>query len=378
MNRIEYKPFGKIKERDGLLMRQLYDLMPEDKRPSYSHFRRIIQKERSKHDILCFNATERSNSLFLTTNRDIQRRRIDLMILVAEWEIYHQEHAFWYKPTNELWKVYQVFFEQIPSPETIKDTYERDLLISYKYDIAYNRDYIKLVMNEKINRFETLRRKRLAEKGFSNLDDINSNEINPDIRFYKDEMVPVVIRKASDNKPDVIKMVMKKVFRKTYMVMGKPIIKDKPFDISIYGLFSRGIMLRFKSFNKKNIDSIEWYWFDSEKRITKERFEEGVRAIFDFMIFNDYNRNSFSITIYTWNQRKVDSYKNSLKITEKMLSLNEPGLRKGLRNKIFKSKERFMGVEIINLNTDRYLNKVRTPGKKAPISVQEAYGFIDD
>lgn len=61
-----------------------------------------------------------------------------------------------------------------------------------------------------------------------------------------------------------------------------------------------------------------------------------------------------------------------------MLSLNEPGLRKGLRNKMFKSKERFKGVEIINLNTDRYLNKVRTPGKKAPISVQEAYGFIDD
>jgi hypothetical protein len=84
MNRTEYKPFDKIKERDGLLMRQLYDLMPEDKRPSYSHFRRVIQKERSKYDILCFNATERSNSLFLTTNRDIQRRRIDLMILVAE------------------------------------------------------------------------------------------------------------------------------------------------------------------------------------------------------------------------------------------------------------------------------------------------------
>lgn len=150
-----------------------------------------------------------------------------------------------------------MFFEQIPNPETIEDTYERDLLISYKYDIAYNRDYIKLVMNEKINRFETLRRKRLAEKGFSNLVDINSSDNNPDIRFYKDEMVPVVIRKASDNKPDVIKMVMKKVFRKTYMVMGKPIIKDKPFDVSIYGLFSRGIMLRFKSFNKKNIDSIE-------------------------------------------------------------------------------------------------------------------------
>jgi hypothetical protein len=45
---------------------------------------------------------------------------------------------------------------------------------------------------------------------------------------------------------------------------------------------------------------------------------------------------------------------------------------------MFKSKERFKGVEIINLNADRYLNKVRPPGKKAPVSVQEAYGFIDD
>jgi hypothetical protein len=150
-----------------------------------------------------------------------------------------------------------VFFEQIPNPENINDTYERDLLISYKYDIAYNRDYIKLVMNEKINRFESIRRRRLVEKGFSNLDDINNSDNNPDIRFYKDEMVPVVIRKASDNKPEVIKMVMKKVFRKTYIVMGKPIFKDKPFNVSIYGLYSRGIMLRFKSLNKRNIDSIE-------------------------------------------------------------------------------------------------------------------------
>jgi hypothetical protein len=47
------------------------------------------------------------------------------------------------------------------------------------------------------------------------------------------------------------------------------------------------------------IDAIEWYWFDQEKNITEERFDDGVRAIFDFMILNEGLKTPFSIHIYT-------------------------------------------------------------------------------
>lgn len=87
MSQKEYKPFDKIRERDGLLIRQLYDLMPKDKRPSYSHFRRTIQKERVKERIQQFKPLAQSASLFLTKDRDIKKyssRKATLMMLVAE------------------------------------------------------------------------------------------------------------------------------------------------------------------------------------------------------------------------------------------------------------------------------------------------------
>lgn len=62
-----------------------------------------------------------------------------------------------------------------------------------------------------------------------------------------------------------------------------------------------------------------------------------------------------------------------------MLSLNEPGKRKGSRAKMFKPDEaRFKGLEIISLNVDRYFNQVRKSGRKASLAVQQAYGFIDE
>ena len=39
---------------------------------------------------------------------------------------------------------------------------------------------------------------------------------------------------------------------------------------------------------------------------------------------------------------------------------------------------RFKGLEIISLDVDKYFNQVRKPGRKAPLAVQQAYGFIDE
>ena len=385
MNQQEFNPFDKIRERDGLLIRQLYELMPEDKRPSYGHFRRVIQKERTKEGILQFRPLETSAALFLTKDRDIKKysaRKATLMMLIAEWEIYHKEQAFWYKPTSELWRVYEIFFRFMPDEATIKDAIERENLILFKYDVAFNRDWMKLVMNLKVDRFEGLRKKRLHEKGSNNLEENEAKKVNPDLRYYKIVEDTIEIKLAvKDNKGEIImpaitKKVKKGVLEKPYMVMGKKIIKDKPLDITIYGLYSRGIMLRFKSSDKKNIDSLDWYWFDFQKRITLERFEDGVRAIFDFILFNDYQKKPFSITIYTWDKRSANNYKKQFIITEHLLSLNEPGKRKGSRAKMLKPDEvRFKGLEIISLDVDKYFNQVRKPGRKAPLAVQQAYGL---
>ena len=94
MNLIEYNPFKKIKERDGLLIVQLYQLMPEDKRPSYSHFRRVIQKERGAHMVLARKPSKKSETLFLTADRGkMKTRKMNLMIYIAEWEIYYKKRA---------------------------------------------------------------------------------------------------------------------------------------------------------------------------------------------------------------------------------------------------------------------------------------------
>lgn len=153
----------------------------------------------------------------------------------------------------------------MPDEATIKDAIERENLILFKYDVAFNRDWMKLVMNLKVDRFEGLRKKRLHEKGSNNLEENEAKKVNPDLRYYKIVEDTIEIKLAvKDNKGEIImpaitKKVKKGVLEKPYMVMGKKIIKDKPLDITIYGLYSRGIMLRFKSSDKKNIDSLDWY-----------------------------------------------------------------------------------------------------------------------
>ena len=118
-------------------------------------------------------------------------------------------------------------------------------------------------MNLKVDRFDELRKKRLHEKGSFNLDDNDEKRVNPDLKYYKIVEDTIEIKPAvKDDKgqiiqPAITKKVKKGVLEKPYMVMGKRIIKDKPFDVTIYGLYSRGIMLRFKSSDKKNIDSLD-------------------------------------------------------------------------------------------------------------------------
>jgi hypothetical protein len=84
MNPTEFNPFEKIKERDGLLMRQLYELTPSENRVSYAHFRKLLEKDRTKHNIIKTKAATKSNAYFLTGNRSISARRMMLMILIAE------------------------------------------------------------------------------------------------------------------------------------------------------------------------------------------------------------------------------------------------------------------------------------------------------
>lgn len=118
-------------------------------------------------------------------------------------------------------------------------------------------------MDQKLERFESARKERLYEKGSFNLDDTNEKRVNPDIKYYKIVEKTIELKPAVEDKngkiiaPAITKTVKKGVFSKPYIITGKQYIMDTPFDTSIYGLYSRGIMLRFRSSDKKNIDRLE-------------------------------------------------------------------------------------------------------------------------
>jgi hypothetical protein len=61
-----------------------------------------------------------------------------------------------------------------------------------------------------------------------------------------------------------------------------------------------------------------------------------------------------------------------------MLSIRGTNAMREARVAVFNDKSRFKGLEFINLNTDRYFNQLRKPGRKAPAKVQQVYNFMDE
>lgn len=319
MNPIKYKVFEKIAERDGLLMKQLYEFLPKENRISYSTLRRWIAQEAAINKVSRTKFEQLSNCVYLTNSRKLSTKRKRLMVLVAQWEVHTGKKAIWYKPSTELHLIYLMMAKHLkPSGDTIADIEEAKFRKRY---LIQSHDWMKKTMEDKVRRAEHQRLRRLGLEKKNNIRD-DSN-----------------ISKAFDiNKFEYYK-------------------KPNP---SLYGLWSRGIMpYFFHSKIDKSIESIAWIFLDIEKDLPVERFLEGVRAIFDFMIIHELKEIPFKIAVYTWNQKTKELYQKRHQVSLKRIALKEKYPRQ--REKLWVSGQ-YRGTIFINFNIDKYLNPIRIPG----------------
>lgn len=315
MNPIKSSVFQKITQRDGLLMLQLYQLLPLENRVSYSTLRRWIAEEATINKISRTKFEQLSNCIYLTTSRKLSTKRKRLMVLVTQWEIHTGKKAIWYRPSTELHLIYLLMAKYLkPTSDTIDDIEKANYRKRY---LLKSHDWMKKSMEEKVERAEYQRLKRLGKE--------KSKEDSHDLRRVD-------------------------IKEHEYFKTPNP---------SLYSLWSRGIMPYFiHSKIDKKIESIGWLFFDIDKDLPIERFSDGMRAIFDFTILHNLQDIPFMVGVYTWNERKKILYEKTHKFTLNRLIIKEKYPRE--RERLWR-KGTFKGVKFVNLNIDKYLNQIRTP-----------------
>lgn len=343
MNRLNLSIFNVIKERDGMLMRQLYETLPENDRVSYSYFRAWVEKSRTSAGVLRRRPFSRSNSVFLTANRHISDRRMRLMIMITEWEILSKKTASWYCPADRLHSVYGKFKALVPKdPQSDWESEQnRRRLI---WDLKWKEHWTKQMIENKNKRLEIYRK------------------MSPKIREMKGstEEVQESISKIYKSKSKEVSIVTPLTFTHG---SNKFTYSEAPED-SIHSLWARGIFPAFyKNQTTLEPSSVVWHFFDIENNITQDRFNHAIADIFDFMIINDWNGLDFMIYIYTWNESRSKIYANMHKVEHAVLKIkNKKGLGKLRTERI--DSGRFKGVQFINLNVAKYFNTFKSNQRK--------------
>jgi hypothetical protein len=107
------------------------------------------------------------------------------------------------------------------------------------------------------------------------------------------------------------------------------------------------------------------------------------------MLIHDINL-PFTVHIHTTNETRKKTYEKRLRIeiNDLLRKSRHPDLKRDeLMDKWWTKTETlkpfltpglFKGVKFFDLDTDRYFNLMRNPGKKASAQVKAAYGFVDD
>ena len=364
-------------KRRGLLVEQLYSLLPEDNKPSRKYF---IDFLRSIPGVYVCKYDERMNRYFVTTLHGTEFSKRKLLVMLAEWENKYQKNVSWYKSIYEIDEVYLELIKDCKFNTNIQKTYSVNLIDALQMVSSYIGNQ-KSIFDRRHKVKETVDNaycQNISEKDEVKRIEIDKNSIwcNPFktsegwekweveelyiAHFLKNNLFSRI--KELSNKKIVIsnseeKHHLKFLADKTKeFVLGKDkldIIKFQNINIDLVKLYRKRVFLEIIKNKNSEIYGLNFHVLDVDDDLTMKKMTKLTSEITGFIALHNLTY-PFKINVYCWNDRKSQLYKNRFTITSK--SISNISSTKNLRVTEYYDSL-FKGFNFISLELDRYLEQ---------------------
>lgn len=363
--------------RGGLLVEQLYALLPDDNKPNRKYF---IEYLRKIPGVYVVKYDERMNRFFVTTLHGTEFSKRKLLVMLSEWEMKFQRKASWYK---SIYNLDEVYLEIIKAYKFYAKKYKANLYPLYLIDaIQFVSSFTgnqKMIFNNRHKMKETI------SGNMSKIEDpndqankivIDENSIwsNPyktidgwDIweveelyvaHFLKNNLFSqlrdlinnkIVFKSSLENYH--IRFLNEKIKEYLSGKINLEFCKSKNIGIDLIKLYRERVFLEIIIDKSNDISGFLFHVFDMDDNLTIRKITKKTSEITEFITQHNITF-PFKINVYCWNEKKALMYKNRFIITSKAITNSNTCVN--LKTKEY-FEALFKGFNFVSLNLDRFL-----------------------
>lgn len=286
---------NKINKRNGLLVTQLYDWLPEDERPNRKYFTEFLRKIKGVK-LLKYDSGE--NVLFATTSHKVSMNQKRLAIMIEEADRILEGKSSFIIEEKDLLSLYRFLIKH-------KNSFYKNLeegCFWMNYYLAFQKD--------------TLRK----------------NDKKPEAKPDEEEEGDPYDEPEEKKKPE------------------KPIGPFKP-PITLLQLYKRNIYLR-PHYNSEGIYEITFHLFDVGDNLSQDKLKRDIEIMSAFLAYHRINVR-YSVVVYTWSETKKNQYAKQIVILKEKLKRLDFADWASKDDLITVG---FNGVSYVNLDAARFFN----------------------
>lgn len=363
------------KRRGGMLVEQLYEILPQEQKPNRKYF---IELLRSIPGIYVCKYDERMNRFFVTTLHGTEFNKRKLLVMLTAWEMKFNKEASWYKRVTELPGVYRELLKaaRINLNQKISN-FEPCLLFEDLIWVSYFAGLQKSIFSKRHEVNQDIVMKSNEQEtisiGFSRK---WGNPYKITDGWYEHEVKDFYIAHFLENnlQDNLYEFLEKKVVipkgdesyhydflnerLKTFDKQTNEFKKFVPYNtgLTLYHLFRNRIFISIVKNKYEGIRGIIFHILDLDDNLTYKKFTKLVALICEFLMFHNMSY-PFMINVYCWNEKKSVLYKNRFNIKSNTIR-NIKIKSVSRKDEMFESY--FKEFRFINLDLDRFLE---TKGK---------------